>query len=247
MPKYTEEQFTWRRIQQRFNKGVVQYGLIQDGDCILVGLSGGKDSLALLKLLAQRSRILKPRFRVVAVHVRMGSVAYSVDLNFLHRYARELGVDLYVMDSDFDASAQPEKSRCFLCSWHRRKALFELAKQLGCNKLALGHHMDDILETALMNLTFEGSFHSMPPLLRMQKFDLTIIRPMCMIPEADLQDYAASQQWPHPITRCPYDGHTNRTRIKQVLQQMQQLNPEARYSLWHSLQRTFGNATACEE
>ncbi len=239
MPKYSEEEITWRRIRQRFNKGVVQYGLIADGDCILVGLSGGKDSLALLRLLAQRSRIFKPRFRVVAAHVRMGSVAYGVDLDFLRRYAEGSGVELHVINTDFDAAAQPDKSRCFLCSWHRRKALFSLAKQLGCNKLALGHHMDDILETALMNLTFEGSFHSMPPLLRMQKFDLTIIRPLCMVPETDLQDFACQCALPPPVARCPYDGHTSRTRIKQVMQQMQQLNPEARYSLWHSLQRQW--------
>ncbi len=240
MPKYTEEQLTWRRIRQRFNKGVVQYGLIEDDDCILVGLSGGKDSLALLKLLAQRSRIFKPRFRVVAAHVRMRSISYGADMDFLRRYAADLGVELHELETDFDADAQPDKSRCFLCSWHRRKALFALAKKLGCNKLALGHHMDDILETALMNLTFEGSFHSMPPLLRMQKFELTIIRPLCMVPESDLQDFARWCTLPSAVARCPYDGHTNRTRIKQILLQMQALNPDARNSLWHSLQRQWG-------
>ena len=163
MGKLTEEDKLMRRIEKRFNKGVMQYGLIEDGDKILVGLSGGKDSLALLELLARRSRIYKPRFSVVAAHVVMTNIAYESDMDYLRAYAEGLGVPFVRYETSFDPSTDTRKSPCFLCSWNRRKALFTVAKEQGCNKIALGHHMDDILETLLMNMTFQGAFSTMPP------------------------------------------------------------------------------------
>ena len=156
MAKFTEEDKLMRRISQRFNKGVVKYRLIDDDDKILVGLSGGKDSLALLELLAKRSRILKPKFSVVAVHVSMSNIPYQADLDYLRSYSEGLGVPFIHYETSFDPSTDTRKSPCFLCSWNRRKALFTVAQEQGCNKIALGHHMDDILETLLMNLTFQA-------------------------------------------------------------------------------------------
>ena len=170
MAKFTEEDILMRRIGHRFNQGVVKYRLIDDDDKILVGLSGGKDSLALLELLAKRSRILKPRFSVVAVHVSMSNIPYQADLEYLRSYAEGLGVKFIHYETCFDPSTDTRKSPCFLCSWNRRKALFTVAKEEGCNKIALGHHMDDILETLLMNITFQGAFSTMPPRLVMKKF-----------------------------------------------------------------------------
>ena len=178
MGKMTEEDRLMRRINQRFMKGVMNYRLIEEGDRILVGLSGGKDSLALLELLARRSRIYKPKFSVVAAHVVMKNIAYESDQTYLREYAESLGVPYVCYETEFDPSTDTRKSPCFLCSWNRRKALFTVAKEQGCNKIALGHHMDDILETLLMNMTFQGAFSTMPPRLVMRKFDMTIIRPM---------------------------------------------------------------------
>ncbi|MBR4923214.1 MAG: adenine nucleotide alpha hydrolase family protein [Bacteroidaceae bacterium] len=235
MAKFTEEDKLMRRIGQRFNKGVVKYRLIDDGDKILVGLSGGKDSLALLELLAKRSRILKPKFSVVAVHVSMTNIPYQADLEYLRTYAEELGVPFIHYETSFDPSTDTRKSPCFLCSWNRRKALFTVAKEQGCNKIALGHHMDDILETLLMNLTFQGAFSTMPPKLVMKKFDMTIIRPMCMVHESDLEEMASVRGFRKQIKNCPYETQSNRTDMKGVLKQLETLNPEARYSLWGSM------------
>ena len=235
MAKFTEEDILMRRIGQRFNKGVVKYRLIDDGDKILVGLSGGKDSLALLELLAKRSRILKPKFSVVAVHVSMTNIPYQADLDYLRNYAEELGVPFIHYETSFDPSTDTRKSPCFLCSWNRRKALFTVAKEQGCNKIALGHHMDDILETLLMNITFQGAFSTMPPKLVMKKFDMTIIRPMCMVHEADLEEMAVVRNFRKQIKNCPYETQSNRTDMKGVLKQLETLNPEARYSLWGSM------------
>ena len=235
MAKFTEEDKLKRRISQRFNKGVVKYRLIDDEDKILVGLSGGKDSLALLELLAKRSRILKPHFTVVAVHVSMTNIPYQSDLDYLHQYAENLGVPFVHYETSFDPSTDTRKSPCFLCSWNRRKALFTVAKEQGCNKIALGHHMDDILETLLMNMTFQGAFSTMPPKLMMRKFDMTIIRPMCMVHEADLAELAQLRGYRKQIKNCPYEKDSNRTDMKGVLKTLEQLNPEARYSLWSSM------------
>ena len=235
MAKFTEEDKLMRRIGQRFNKGVVKYCLIDDDDKILVGLSGGKDSLALLELLAKRSRILKPKFSVVAVHVSMSNIPYQADLEYLRAYAEGLGVPFIHYETSFDPSTDTRKSPCFLCSWNRRKALFTVAKEQGCNKIALGHHMDDILETLLMNITFQGAFSTMPPRLVMNKFDMTIIRPMCMVHESDLEELALVRGFRKQIKNCPYETQSNRTDMKGVLKQLEALNPEARYSLWGSM------------
>ena len=235
MAKPTEEDKLLHRISTRFNKGVVKYRLIDDDDKILVGLSGGKDSLALLEFLARRSRILKPKFSVVAVHVSMTNIPYQADLAYLKEFSESLGIPFLHYETSFDPSTDTRKSPCFLCSWNRRKALFTVAKEQGCNKIALGHHMDDILETLLMNLTFQGAFSTMPPKLVMKKFDMTIIRPMCMVHEADLQELAEIRNYRKQVKNCPYETQSNRTDMKGVLKQLETLNPEARYSLWGSM------------
>ena len=235
MAKLTTEDKLMRRIGVRFAKGVVNYRLIEDDDRILVGLSGGKDSLALLELLALRSRVHKPKFSVVAVHVSMSNIPYQADLEYLKQYAQGLGVEFVHYETSFDPSTDTRKSPCFLCSWNRRKALFTVAKELGCNKIALGHHMDDILETLLMNMTFQGAFSTMPPKLVMKKFDMTIIRPMCLVHESDLEELAALHAFKKQIKNCPYETQSNRTDMKGVLKQLEALNPEARYSLWGSM------------
>lgn len=235
MTKFTEDEILTRRINKRFNKGVVEYGLIEDGDKILIGLSGGKDSLALLELLGKRSRIHKPAFSVMAVHVVMKNIPYQTDLEYLRSQASLYDIPVVVYETSFDPSTDTRKSPCFLCSWNRRKALFTVAKEHGCNKIALGHHMDDILETLLMNITFQGAFSTMPPRLVMKKFDMTIIRPMCLVHEKDLIELATVREYKKQIKNCPYESGSSRREMKDVLHRLEELNPEARYSLWGSM------------
>lgn len=235
MAKFTEEEQLWHRIERRFARGVVEYGLIEEGDKILIGLSGGKDSLALLELLARRARIWRPKFSLVAVHVVMKNIPYQSDTAYLREFAAACGVPFEVYETGFDATTDSRKSPCFLCSWNRRKALFTVAKQQGCNKIALGHHMDDILETLLMNLTCQGAFGTMPPRLVMKKFDMTIIRPMCLVHESDLTELALRRGYRKQVKHCPYESQSNRSTIKGILKQLEAMNPEARYSLWGSM------------
>lgn len=229
------ESLLLRRLERRFLKGVVEYGLIADGDRILIGLSGGKDSLALVELLARRMKIFKPKFSVVAAHVVMRNIPYQSDVDYLQSYVESWGIPFVLYETEFDASTDTRKSPCFLCSWNRRKALFTVAKEQGCNKIALGHHMDDMLETLLMNITFQGAFGTMPPKLVMRKFDMTIIRPMCLVHEADLQELSQLRGFRKQLKNCPYEHESHRSEMKGVLKQLERMNPEARYSLWGSM------------
>ena len=226
------------RLKEQFVKAMATYHLIEDDDKILVGLSGGKDSLLLTELLAKRSLIQYPRFTVEAIHVRMENIHYETDTSYLQSFCDELGVKLHIKTTRFevDGTSRKQKQPCFLCSWNRRKQLFNLAQELGCNKIALGHHQDDIIHTALMNLIFQSHFTTMPVRLKMRKMPLTIIRPLCLIHESDIQDYAILQGYQQQKKICPYETSSNRTNIKTIYDQLEQLNPEVRYNIWGALE-----------
>ena len=244
----TESRRLEKRLNERFVKAMATYHLIEDDDRILVGLSGGKDSLLLLELLAKRAKIEHPRFSVEALHVRMENIHYETDTSYLQHFCDDLGVRLHVRTTRFEveqtavpqqpidtARLRRQKQPCFLCSWMRRKELFNLAQELECNKIALGHHQDDILHTALMNLTFQGRFGSMPARLKMRKMPLTIIRPLCMIEEQDIKAYAELQGYQKQQKLCPYENDSHRADIKRLYDEIERMNPEARYSMWNAL------------
>lgn len=224
-----------RRVRKRFEKALKQYSLIADGDKILVGLSGGKDSLLLLDLLADRSRVFKPRFTVGAIHVRMENISYESDTTYLEQFCQSRGVALHVATTSFDPESDRRKQPCFLCSWYRRKQLFAYAQDSGYNKIALGHHQDDVVHTALMNLLYEGRFASMPPKLEMRKMPLTIIRPLILVEENDIVAIAEAEDYKKQNKQCPYEKATRRSDIAALFRRMEELNPEARYSIVHAL------------
>ena len=247
-----------KRLKERFVKAMATYHLIEDDDRILVGLSGGKDSLLLLELLAKRAKIDHPRFEVEALHVRMENIHYETDTSYLQAFCDDLGVKLHVRTTSFevgplsensedsedsDNAENPEsaarlrrqKQPCFLCSWMRRKEMFNLAQELGCNKIALGHHQDDLIHTVLMNLTFQGRFDTMPAKLKMRKMPLTIIRPLCMMEESDIKAYAEIRGYQKQVKRCPYETDSHRTEMKGLYDTIEQINPEARFSIWRAL------------
>ncbi|MBQ5971736.1 MAG: tRNA 2-thiocytidine biosynthesis protein TtcA [Prevotella sp.] len=232
------------RILRKFNKSLKQYNLISDGDRVLIALSGGKDSLCLTEMIAHRQRIFVPRFTAEAVHVRMENIEYESSIEELCKFTESLGVPLHIITTSFDASTDRRHTPCFLCSWQRRKAIFNFAQEHGFNKIALGHHMDDILHTALLNLFHEGRFDSMPPVLHMQKMPLTIIRPLCLIHEADIARLSEEKGYPQQIRRCPYEHDSRREEMKRLFTTIETLNPEARYSLWHALENS---STASKE
>ncbi|MBR7154589.1 MAG: tRNA 2-thiocytidine biosynthesis protein TtcA [Paludibacteraceae bacterium] len=236
------------RLTKRFHKACADYGLIADGDHILIGLSGGKDSLLLTELLGRRSKIYKPRFKVTALHVRVKERDYQTDLSYLEQFCAEAGVELIVRDTMINdemsarhaSSMSAEKplddaNPCFLCAWYRRKALFNAAQELGCNKIAFGHHRDDMVETLLMNLIFQGAFATMPPILQLEKMPLQIIRPLCLIDEADIRTYAQMRSYRKQEKLCPFEHVSSREKVKDLLTHIKTLNPEAVDSLYGAL------------
>lgn len=234
-----------KRLTTRFNKACQEYSLIVDNDKILIGLSGGKDSLALVELLGKRQRIYKPKFSVVAAHIIVEDIGYQSDATYLEAFCKEHGVEFHLINthiSDSDTIEQDskpysrEKNMCFLCSWYRRKALFDAARDLGCNKIALGHHKDDIVETLLMNLIFQGAFATMPPTLKMDKFDMTIIRPLCLLKEDEVQEYAILREYRKVPKLCPFEKESSRAKIKQLVKEIETLNPKAKDSIWSAME-----------
>lgn len=257
----TPEQIEFSRLQnrltKRFHKACADYSLIEDGDHILIALSGGKDSLALVELLGKRAQIFVPRFRVTALHVRVKERAYLSDLSYLQSFCDAFRVPLLVRDTaigeDSESSnpqtlnpqtANPQTAKrsqsanpCFLCSWYRRKTLFDTAQELGCNKIAFGHHKDDIVETLLMNLIFDGKFSTIYPKLQMDKMPLQLIRPLCLIEEKDLRRYAELRGYVRQKQPCPFEHASARTQIKALVSQLESLNPNVRDSLWGAISR----------
>ncbi len=235
------------KLWKTFNKALGQYQLIDEGDHILVGLSGGKDSLCLLEFMARRSRVHVPHFTIEALHVRMDNVQYETDTTYLQTFCQQLNVPLHIVTTNFNitpidresVAAQQRfssKPPCFICSWQRRKQLFNIAQELHCTKIALGHHQDDLIHTALMNLMFHGHFSTMPAKLKMRKMPLTIIRPLCLCQEADIRQYAENQAYEKQQKQCPYERVTHRTTAAELFAQMEQQNPEARYNIFHALE-----------
>jgi len=235
------------RLFRRFHQGCQQYGLLADGDRVLIGLSGGKDSLLLTELLGRQQRIFVPKIQVTAVHIRVRDRNYQSDLTYLEDFCREAGIPFIVRDTEIATPAgdirptpndqrETTKDPCFLCAWYRRKALLDLAQELGCNKIALGHHRDDILHTLLMNLTYQGSFATMPPMLRLDKMPLAHIRPLCMIDEKDIVRYAELRGYRKQKALCPYEHASSRTEIRQLFAELETLNPDIRSSLWNAMQ-----------
>lgn len=225
------------RIQRKFNKGCVDYGLLEDGDRILIALSGGKDSLMLCRLLAERSRIFRPQIRVEAAHVIMDNIPYESDRTYLETFCKDLGIPFHLLHSRFDESTDPRRTKCFLCAWNRRKTLFGFAREQGFNKVALGHHQDDILTTWLMNITFEGNASTMLPRLKLEHYPIEIIRPLCLVQEDWIREAANELGFVGQKAKCPYEEVTRRHDISKIFKQLEQLNPEARYSMWKAMTR----------
>ena len=231
------------RLTKRFHKACADYGLIADGDHVLIGLSGGKDSLLLTELLGRRARIHVPSFKVTALHVRVKERDYHTDLSYLEAFCAEAGVPLLVRDVEIGEAPQSSiinhqssiKNPCFLCSWYRRKTLFNVAQELGCNKIAFGHHRDDVAQTLLMNLFFQGAFATMPPILQMDKMPLQLIRPLCLIDEADIVEYAAMRGYEKQTKLCPFEHVSSREKVKELLEHIKTLNPEAIDSMYGAM------------
>ncbi len=206
-----------KRITSRVRKAVEDYDMIQSGDKIGVGVSGGKDSLVLLGALASLSRYYPKKFTVVGLTLDMG---YKADYSGIQRYCDNLGVEYIVKPTNiaeviFDY--RKEENPCSLCAKMRRGALNDLAIEQGCQRVALGHHNDDVLETFLLSLMYEGRINCFSPVTYLDRTDLYSIRPMIYVHEGDIRGVVRRLDIPVVKSSCPVDGNTKRAEIKEIL------------------------------
>ena len=210
-------------------KACEDFNLIEDGDRVGVGVSGGKDSLLLLYALSLYRRFAKQRFEVVALTLSMGLEPF--DVSPIQALCDELGVRYIVRKTEIGRiifDERKEKNPCSLCANMRRGALNELAKEVGCNKVALGHHRDDALETLLLCLLHEGRIHTFHPKSYLSRMDLTVIRPMVYVPEKHVIHVARQLELPIVKSPCPANGNTQREEMKQLLDELCKRYPNAR-------------------
>lgn len=235
-----KEKLFMREFFRKIGKAIYDYRLIEDGDKILVGVSGGKDSLALLEVLALRARDPKQNYTVMAAHIAVKNVAYEVDGDYIKELCERLGVELVQRVIDTTVKEGSDKPVCFVCSWNRRKTLFEIAKELGCNKLALGHHRDDAVESLLMSMMFNGTIASMPPKLDMFDHTFTLIRPLIYLTNEETRQYAGFRNFKKQKKNCPHEHATNRNAVAEIIRQMETLSPHVRGNLFAAMKNIQG-------
>lgn len=217
-------------------KAVDEYTMIQEGDHIAVGISGGKDSLTLLYAMHGLKRFYPKPFQLSAVTVDLG---YSgCDFSPVADLCRELGVPYEIVKTDIAHilfEERKESNHCSLCAKMRKGALNKAVKGMGCNKVAYAHHKDDIIETMLLSMLFEGRFYSFSPRSYLDRMELTVIRPMMFVEEADVVGFRNKYNLPVITSRCPIDGYTKRQYAKELAAQLNREHPGAKQRMFTAI------------
>ncbi len=207
-------------------KAIDDYEMIQENDKIAVGISGGKDSLTLLYALKELMRFYPKKFTIHAITVDLGFE--NLKLDKISSFCEELDVPYTILKTEiakivFDD--RKESNPCSLCAKMRKGALNEEIKRLGCNKIAYAHHKDDVVETMLLSLIYEGRFHTFSPKTYLDRMDLTVIRPLMYVDEVDVIGFVNKYNLPVAKSPCPVDGYTKREYTKNLLKQLSTENP----------------------
>ena len=217
-------------------KAIDDYHMIEENDKIAVGISGGKDSLALLYALAGLRRFYPKHFELHAITINLGFEGF--DLTGISELCEKLEVPYTIVNtqiSDIIFETRKESNPCSLCAKMRKGAFNEKAKELGCNKSAYAHHMDDVIETTLMSLIYEGRYYTFSPVTYLDRMDITLIRPMIYVKECDVTGFKNLYQLPVAKNPCPMDGFSRREYIKQLIHQLNQDNPGVKDRPFHAV------------
>ncbi len=220
-------------------RAIDDYNMIEDGDKIAIGISGGKDSLILALALSYLKKFYPKSFEIVGIIVDLGFEDF--DLTRVKEFFNSIDVPLYIEETqiaDIIFKERKESNPCSLCSKMRKGALYDTANRLGFNKVALGHNMDDINETLLMSLFYGGNIHTMPPVNYMDKVNLNIIRPLIYVPEGDIRGFVKKNNLPVVKSPCPADGNTTRETTKQLIKSLRNDIPRLSEHLFGAVQRS---------
>jgi tRNA 2-thiocytidine biosynthesis protein TtcA len=227
----------WQKeIRSLMGKAIHRYGLIQEGDRILVGVSGGKDSLTLLHLLYERSKRVPVHYELMPVYIDLGFD--SVRAEILKTFFETKGLLYHIEFTNIGRRANSPENRenpCFLCSWERRKRLFHLAHRFKCNKIALGHHQDDIIETLLLNIFYSAEISTMLPLQTLFKGKITLIRPLALLEEKKIGRFAREMGLPFGPSGCPSSGKTKRKVVKDLIEALSKRDRRVKGNIFRAL------------
>lgn len=216
-------------------RAVDDYQMIEEGDRIAVGISGGKDSLTLLYALAKLSGFYPRHFEVYAMTVDLGM---GMDFSPVEKLCEQLGVSYTIIPTDiYDIvfHERKESNPCSLCAKMRKGAFNEKMKELGYNKLAYAHHRDDIMETLFMSLLFEGRIHTFSPITYLDRTQVTLIRPMMYVEEGQVAAFARDMELPVVTNTCPADGYTKRQYAKELLTKLENDHPGAKERIFSAI------------
>lgn len=236
-PEQVQSKKLFKKICRKMGTTMRDHSLIGEGDHLLVGLSGGKDSMILLEALDERLRAVPFDFKISAAHIEATGIGYEINKEKLSSFCDRLAIPLHYRTTAPDLTKDPSKTACFICSWQRRKELFNLTKELNCNKLALGHHRNDAIETLLMNMIYHGSISSLPYSLKMFEGRIQLIRPMMDLDERMLEEYASLNDLVKVEKSCPNENSTQRESITQLLKQVEELHGQGPYNIFKSMDK----------
>ncbi len=228
-----------QKILGHMRKAIQQYSLISNGDHICVGISGGKDSLVMLNGLVLLKKFIGINYDITALTIDLQFNGKEGDYSAIHEFCQELGVNYYIERTNIGEivfDIRKEENPCSLCARMRRGALYNMAEKLDCNKIALGHNYDDVVETFIMNLFTEGRIGCFSPATYLEDRKIHIIRPLVLAPERTIKK--ASCNLPILKSECPADGHTNRQKTKDFIVQMERQNHGFKDRIFGAMQRS---------
>ncbi len=227
---------TTQQMLSGFRKGIEKYKLIKDGDKIAVGLSGGKDSVTLLKLLSEYQKFSPEKFELIAITVDLKFNGKEGDFSLLENFCTKESIPYFIEKTDIGQivfDVRKEENPCALCSKMRKGALYEKAKKEGFNKVALGHHSDDLIDTLFLSLFYEGRLSTFAPKSFLDRTGVTLIRPMIMLKEGDISSY--SENLPVVKSKCPANKNTKREDVKKCVAEISKKIPNVRDMVFTAL------------
>ena len=227
-----------KRILSYTRRAIDEYDMIEEGDKIAVGVSAGKDSLTLLAAMAGLRRFYPKKFELSAITIDMGFE--GMDFEPIKKLCAELDVPYHIIPTEISKiifDVRKEQNPCSLCAKMRRGALHTAAKELGCTSVALGHHFDDVVETFMLNLFFEGRLGCFSPVTHLSRVGIKLIRPMIYMPEKDVKEFTKKNEIPVVPSTCPADKTTQREEMKQLLHTLEKQNRGLKYRIFGALTR----------
>ena len=234
-----------QRLYSYTRKAIDDYQMIAEGDKVAIGISGGKDSLTMLYALSGLRRFYPQHFDIHAFTVNLGFEGFHEALKPIQALCDELSVPytiVYTPIAEIIFQDRQEKNPCSLCATLRKGAMNDFVLQSGCNKVAFAHHKDDLIDTFLMSLIYEGRVHTFAPNTYLDRTGLTVIRPLMYVPEMDIIGFQHKYNLPVVKNPCPMDGYSKRTYVNDLTKQLEKENPGVKQRIFHAVCQSCWNA-----